>query len=182
MGDYAQDDARLALLATGQDEHWRNLYDDFRSPFRLFFLKYTGADPEAVNTLYQDALVVLHRKVVQGQLTAPLQSSLKTYLFGVGKVLYRKQRHSAVQWEDDIPDIPVPAEIEDRTAQREQAAFVQRLLARMDQACRELLEMVYLRGFTMEAVAENLGIPSAGAARKRKFDCLQRMRKLLSQS
>lgn len=179
MAEYLQDDARLTLLATGQDEHWRTLYDDYRSPFRLFFLKYTGADPETVNTLYQDVLVIVHRKVINGQLVPPMQSSLKTYLFGVGKMLYRKQRNTTIQWQDDIPEIPIAAEVEDRAERREQAALVKRLLAKMDQACRELLELVYLRGFAMEAVAERMDIPSPGAARKRKFDCLQRMRKLL---
>ena len=53
------------------------------------------------------------------------------------------------------------------------------LLDRIGEPCRSLLEMVYIKEFVMEAVAENLGLPSEGAARKRKFDCLQKMKELL---
>lgn len=184
MGDFAKDDARLVLLATGRDEYWQRLYEDLRSPFRLFFLKRTSASPEEVNALFQDAMVVLHRKVINGDLQAPMRSSLRTYLFGVGKMLYRKQQsqggnQKAIGWDDDIPEISVPPVVEDQAERREQAELVRRLLAKLDKACRELLTLVYIRGFAMEAVAEELDIPSSGAARKRKFDCLNKMRKLI---
>lgn len=182
MGDFAKDDARLVLLATGRDEHWQRLYEDLRSPFRLFFLKRTSASPEEVNALFQDAMVVLHRKVMSGDLQPPLRSSLRTYLFGVGKMLHRKQKGQGVNWDDEIPEIPVPPVVEDQAERREQAELVRRLLAKLDEACRELLTLVYIRGFAMESAAEEMGIPSSGAARKRKFDCLNKMRKLIGAS
>ena len=70
--------------------------------------------------------------------------------------------------------------MDDRAEQQAQAELVRRLLAQIDTGCREILEMVYLRSFAMEAVAERLGLASEGAARKRKFDCLQKLRKLMS--
>lgn len=180
MSKYARDEDRLRELALGGDSSWRTFYDDLRSPFRLFFLKHTTWSPEQVGALYQDVMVVVHRKVTSGDLQAPLRSSLRTYLFGVGKMLYRKQGGSKVQWEEEIPDIAVPASVEDQIAERERAAWVRDLLNRMDEKCREILELVYLRGFSMEAVAEDLQLSGAGSARKRKFDCLQRMRKLIN--
>ncbi len=179
MGEFAKDDARLVLLATGRDEYWQSLYQEMRSPFRLYFLKHTELDSEQVLGLYQDAMVVVHRKATQGDLVPPLRSSIKTYLFGVGKMLYRKQINSTRQWTDEIPEVGVPPVIEDRAEQREKAAMVRGLLSRIDEGCRELLTLVYIRGFSMEAVADELAISNAGAARKRKFDCLKKMRRLL---
>ena len=180
MSKYARDEDRLRELALGGDTAWRTFYDDLRSPFRLFFLKHTNWSPDQVVGLYQDVMVVMHRKVTNGDLVAPLRSSLRTYLFGVGKMLYRKQGGSSIQWEEDIPDIAVPAHVEDRIAQREKAEWVRKLLDRMDDKCRDILEKVYLRGYSMEAVADDLKLSGAGSARKRKFDCLQRMRKLIN--
>lgn len=180
MSKYARDENRLRELSLGGDAAWRLFYDDLRSPFRLFFLKHTNWNPEQVLSLYQDVMVVVHRKITSGDLAAPLRSSLRTYLFGVGKMLYRKQGGSKIQWEEDIPDIAVPAGVEDRIAERERAAWVRSLLNRMDDKCREILEKVYLQGYSMEAVAEDLQLSGAGSARKRKFDCLQRMRKLIN--
>lgn len=180
MNKYAEDESRLQALATGSDASWRELYDDLRSPFRLFFLKQTNWPPEKVNVLYQDAMVILHRKVTSGDLAAPLRSSLRTYLFGVGKMIYRKQGGQTTRWEEEIPEIAVPAVVEDRIAQQEKATWVRSLLNQMDEKCRDILRKVYLQGYSMEAVAEDLQLSGAGSARKRKFDCLQRMRKLIS--
>lgn len=182
MSKYATDERRLQTLATGSDTAWHTLYDDLRSPFRLFFLKHTKWDSDQVNVLYQDAMVVLHRKITSGGLTAPLRSSLRTYLFGVGKMIYRKQSGASVQWEEEIPEIAVPPGVEDRIEQRERAAWARDLLNRMDEKCREILRKVYLQGFSMEAVAEDLQLSGAGSARKRKFDCLQRMRKMITET
>ncbi len=179
MSNYERDEQRLQQLATGKEAHWRQWYDDVRSPFRLFFLKFSTLDAEAVNELFNDAMVIFHRKVMSGALSLPLESSLRTYLFGIGKVLYRKRGGKTNAWEQEVPDVPVPADVDDRAEKQAQADLVRRLLAQLDGPCRQIIEMVYLREFAMEAVAENLGLPSEGAARKRKFDCLQKLRKLM---
>ncbi|MEM1216930.1 MAG: sigma-70 family RNA polymerase sigma factor [Bacteroidota bacterium] len=179
MSKYAKDETVLKTLATGKTAAWRQVYDDWRSPFRLYFLKYTKQSPEQVNELFQDAMVVLHRKIVNGGLQAPLQSTLKTYLFGIGKMLYRKQRSASVNWEDDIPEVAIPSEAENRIVMQEQAAWVRQLLDRIGDKCRDILEKIYLQGYSMEAAAEDLGMSGAGAARKRKFDCLKKMRQMI---
>lgn len=180
MSKYEADEARLKDLASGNELAWRTFYDDMRSPFRLFFLKHTSADAEQVNSLFQDVMVVAHRKITEGGLQAPLRSYLKTYLIGVGKMIYRKQTNEKVQWNNDIPEVPVEAAIMDRMLQQEQARWLESLLKQLKEECQQILRKVYLKGFSMEAVAETMGLPSVGAARKRKFDCLKRMRKLIS--
>jgi len=179
MSKYATDEVRLKELATGDNVPWHRFYDDMRSPFRLFFLKYTGSDMETVNTLFQDTMVIVHRKITGGGLQAPLQSNLKTYLFGVGKMLYRKQYNEKVKWQDDMPEIPVEAAAYDKMVQEERVSWVQSLLKQLGQQCQEILRKVYLQSFSMDAVAESMNLPSAGAARKRKFDCLKKMKALV---
>ena len=85
-----------------------------------------------------------------------------------------------MKWEEEIPEVAIPPAVEDRIAQREQAAWIRNLLNQMDEKCRDILRKVYLEGYSMEAIAEELSLSGAGSARKRKFDCLQRMRKLIS--
>lgn len=180
MSKYATDEQRLIELSTGHSTHWRKLYEELRSPFRLYFLKHSGQSPEAINELYQDAMVVLHRKITSGDLEAPLKSSLKTYLFGVGKVLFRKSLDRKMDWEDEIPEVAIPAAVEDKIVVEERAAWIRAILSKMDEKCREMLKKVYLYGFSMEAIAEEMNLSGAGAARKRKFDCLKRARQLIN--
>ena len=70
MGEFAKDDARLVLLATGRDEYWQSLYQEMRSPFRLYFLKHTELDSDEVLTLFQDAMVVVAPKSNARRLSA----------------------------------------------------------------------------------------------------------------
>lgn len=175
MSNYKNDESRLTQLAKGDERDWQLLYEDIRTPFRLYFLKHTELSSEAVAELYQDSMVVMHRKVTRHELVPPLKATLQTYLLGVGKMLYRKQQNAAVKWDDDIPDQPVAPSIERAIADRELAGWLRQLLNQLDGKCRDLLEKVYLREFAMEAVAEEMNL-TAGAVRKRKFDCLQKLR------
>ena len=179
MSKYPDDDRRLQQLATDKGQAWEELYDEMRSPFRLFFIKYGALSSETALELYQEAMVVLYRNIVNGKLHPPLGSTLKTYLFGIGKILLRKKNADTSDWDDDIPELPVAPEVESRQEQSAKAEWVRLLLDKVGDSCRQILEMAYLRGFVMEAIAEELGLPSAGAARKRKHDCLKKLRDLL---
>ena len=179
MSNYPDDDRLMQQLAAGDETAWNKLYDDTRSPFRLFFIRYGALPPEEAIELYQDAMVVLHRNCTNGKIQAPLQSSIRTYLFGIGKILLRKKGTDTRQWDDNIPELPVEPEVESRESQHAKAELVRRLLHKIGEPCKRLLELIFLHGYVMDAVAEELELPSAGAARKRKFDCLKKMRDLL---
>jgi RNA polymerase sigma factor (sigma-70 family) len=179
MNSQNDDDKMLPQLARGDEASWQKLYEELRTPFRLFFIRYGAMPPEEALELFQDAMVVLHRNCISGKLQAPLKSSIKTYLIGIGKILLRKKGTDTSQWDDNIPDAAVEAEVESREEQRAKAALAQGLLEKVGQPCRRLLELIFFYGYAMDAVAEELELPSPGAARKRKFDCLKKIRSFL---
>ena len=125
-------------------------------------------------------MVIFHRNVKNNKLIPPLKSTLKTYLFGIGKLLYLKKGGTSETWEEEIPDQAVMPEIEKQSDQEAKAVLVGRLLDRIGEPCKELLTLVYIEENVMEAVAAKMGFPSEGAARKRKFDCLQKLRAMIS--
>jgi RNA polymerase sigma factor (sigma-70 family) len=180
MSNYQQDEEKLNRLQTGNHVDWKQAYDDWRTPFLLYFHQQGVVDRDQVLTLFQDAMVVMFHNITTHKLEAPLHSELRTYLFGIGKRLYwRMKGEAAKAWKDDIPEIPVAPEVEDKEEQRHRADLVRRLLSQIGEPCRTVLDMFYLRGYSMEALAEEMELPSEGAARKKKFDCLKKMRDLL---
>jgi RNA polymerase sigma factor (sigma-70 family) len=179
MSKYPEDDRLIAELSTGSDESWKKLYDDLRSPFRLYFIR-NGCPPEKAIELYQEAMVVLHRNITRKKLIAPMESTLKTYVIGVGRMLYMRQGQNTKQWTPEIPDVGAAAEIENIHEQKAQAQLVKQLLERIGGSCKKILELFYLENYVMEAVAEAMDLPSAGAARRRKHDCLKRLRALMN--
>lgn len=180
MSNYREDEQRLLTLKTGATDAWNAWYQDMRSPFRLFFLKYSNLDDDGVTQLYQDTQVVFHRNVTTNRLNAPLQSTLKTYLFGIGKLTLRSQGTKVQDWDDELPELPIEPVIETKAETEAKAQLVRQLLDRIGEDCRRFLELHFLKGYVMDAVAEAMSLPSVGAARKRKFDCLKKLRALVS--
>ena len=112
MGKYKEDEERLSRLQKGDQQEWKRFYEDLRDPFRLFFLKGGTLDADEATALFQQAMVIFHQKVISGSLKPPLKSTLKTYLFGIGKLLFLKNGGKADGWVEEIPDQAVLPEIE----------------------------------------------------------------------
>jgi RNA polymerase sigma factor (sigma-70 family) len=179
MSNYHEDEELLAQLRTGDRRTWKQFYDDLREPFRLFFIKYTGMESEKATELFHETMVVFHRNVMNDKLVPPLQSALRTYLFGVGKILCRKIADGQQSWETEIPEVPVMPEIEVIEDWRDKAEKAKLLLNKIGEPCRQILQLIYLKSYSMEAVAEEMDFPSTGAVRKRKFDCLKKIRSMV---
>ena len=82
---HLNDDAQLEQLRTGDPTAWRTLYEENRSPFRLYFIRY-GTAPEIATEMFQEAMIILNRNIRTGKLQAPLRSTLRTYIIGIGRV------------------------------------------------------------------------------------------------
>ncbi|MCG8326976.1 MAG: sigma-70 family RNA polymerase sigma factor [Chitinophagales bacterium] len=178
MNKYPEDDQLLSSLVNGDETSWRKLYDEVRSPFRLFFIRH-GCPPEEAIELFQEAMVIFHRKVTTRKLQAPMSSTIQTYIIGIGRVLMMRKGANVNQWETEIPDIGIEAEIESQHERKAKVQFIKNLLERLGGPCKRLLELFYLENYVMEAIAETMDLPSAGAARRRKHDCLKKMRALI---
>ncbi len=178
MNKYREDEALLKKLKTGNQLIWKDFFDMHSQAFLMFIMKFCGIDKEAAIEKYQDVMIIFHRKVKNEGLELPLQSALRTYLFGIGKKLCHQKSNSKVV-SDEIPDVSIPPSIELETEQKHTKELVQNLLKQLDERCRNILTLIFIKGYSKDAVAETLGMPSEGAVRKGQFDCLKKMRKLM---
>jgi DNA-directed RNA polymerase specialized sigma24 family protein len=179
MGSYQQDENRLRQLQKGKDADWNAWHTEVKEPFRLFFLQHGRLDGEEAKALFHEAMVVFHRKVTSGSLETPLKSTLKTYLIGIGKMLCRRKGNPVAAAVSDIPEMGEEPDVLAAIDYREQAALIRNLLSRVGDSCRKLLEMIYFDDASMKDAADELGLSTEGAARKRKFDCLKKIRSML---
>ncbi len=179
MSKYRQDEEQLIQLKSGDRTVWKQFFDNQLEAFQLFVMKYGKVSREDSFELFQDAVVILHRNVSAGKLQAPLKSKLQTYLFAVGKNLCRRKPGSGrLQFPEHLPDIPQNP-IEEADERNHNAALVKNLLSRIGEKCCQFLTLLFLEETPQKEIMETMAIPSKEAFRKRKFDCLKKMRKLV---
>jgi len=178
MSKYRQDEKLLIQLKSGDRQRWHSFFDDNRQPFAAFLIKYGNVDSDEADQMYQEAIVLLHRNIREGKLETPLRSSLRTYLFAIGKNLCRKRGRSKLTFPDEVPDLPENP-IEEEHDRHHCAELVSRLLNKLGGMCQQFLTLVFIEEKEPKEVCDLMKIPSPEAFRKRKFDCLRKMRKLV---
>lgn len=173
----------LERIKQGDRLFLKELYRENRSAFTKWALwRYTCSE-EDIADIYQQAFVILYNNVKAGKFTGE-NSGIRTYLFGIGKNLLNKYVSTRKHQDDPLDDVQevflsVDAANEGHETSHRQM-LVQSLLRKVGEPCRSILIKYYFENYTMEAIAENLGYKSALVARKRKCECLMKIRKALN--
>lgn len=155
-----------------------------RSAFLNFGKKY-GADRDTMADIYQEAFVVLRKQAIQGKLEI-VNSSLKTYLFGIGKRMifnHYKQHKNTVSLEsklhitnDNIEEIAFDESGELSLEQRLLRTFFNKLGKR----CQEMLILFYYRGLTVEEIAQKEGYDNTNVVSSQKSRCIKQLRVMIN--
>jgi RNA polymerase sigma factor (sigma-70 family) len=174
----------LALIKAGDAKVLHRLYEEYRGPFLVWAAQsYRCPDEESLE-IYQRAFTILYFNIRDEKLTA-LTSSLKTYLFSIGKNLFRerlrdKNRNLLELADNQDFGNPLDTNILDEYQQNHQRAVVQQLLHRIGDPCKTLLELIYLYDYSTLAVAEEMGYSDERVVRKRKCLCLKKLREMIA--
>ncbi|MBX2982449.1 MAG: sigma-70 family RNA polymerase sigma factor [Flavobacteriales bacterium] len=168
-------------IAQTADHAWyRALYVEHRAAFVNWAVKHFDAREEEARDAFQEAVIVLHRKVGEGGLD-DLKCSLRTYLFAVGRnQLLSRMRVVNRQVEIDeafhgIPDECLVTKDMDEQERQATAELVRQRLSELKPDDRRVLELYYLEGREMDAVAEVMGLKNRNVAKKKKHFALQRL-------
>lgn len=163
------------------DHAWyRALYAEHRAAFVKWALQQYKVREEEAADAFQEAVIVLYRKA-NGDALSQLNCSLRTYLFAVGRnQLLTRMRMLRRQEELDEEFHGIPQELLATNGMDEQekeatAKLVRQRLAELKPDDRRVLELYYLEGKDMDAVAEALGLKNRNVAKKKKHFALQRL-------
>ncbi|MDH3244560.1 MAG: sigma-70 family RNA polymerase sigma factor, partial [Saprospiraceae bacterium] len=133
--------------------------------------------------IYQEAFTALYYNVREGKLVR-LTSSLKTYLFAIGKNILRDHfkrekrfRHGSDEWQ--VAE-QLDHSIMEKYEQSDMKELVDIALKKIGEPCKTVLKLFYFRHFSMDAIAKELNYKTEQIAAKRKHICLKQMRTLVS--
>lgn len=164
------------------EQYYRDTYERFVATI----LKTRMGDIQIAKEIYPECVTILYYNIVNKKLEWPLQSQLFTYLIGVAKNIIKNREKSfyarnMISEEDMQKYDKAFAEIGLHDYQ-DKAKAIEKLLGLLAQPCKEVLRLFYIKEYTAESVSHALKLNSEGAARKKKFDCLQKLRKLMKQN
>lgn len=167
----------LARLKTDPDREIIRVYDVYRADFIRFAARYPVAADDVLD-VYQDAIIVLCEHARLGRLHG-LRSSVKTYLFGVGKYMLLNQlkKHGTHSLPDDrIPEIP--DDVYDETLHHERVTALRRGLEQLGEQCRKILRLFYYEGKSLDEIQAELGYTNKDVLKSQKSRCLKQLRDL----
>lgn len=164
----------LAALRTDRMESaFVQLYRQL--PDVIAMVRTHGGTKTEARDLFQDALVILHEKVAEPAFQ--LTGSINAYLYGVCRNLWLAELRAKGRTEKAIALATEPSDETEFDLKKESALqLAERAFAALGAKCRELLTRFYLHHEPLNAIAHAFGYASEGAAKTRKYKCLEQAR------
>jgi len=173
----------IRLIRDGDQKGLTILYESFRSEFVRWAIKFTRCEEEDAFDYYQATVLIVYDNIIAGKID-DLKSSLKTYLFGVGKNLawqHRRQKskhekisaefflQTQMNYQDDPSDLVEENNLE----------VISKCFNQLGDPCHSLLDLFYYHKKNMEEIAVRLNYKNSETAKNQKYKCMERLRKMV---
>ena len=167
----------IALIRSGRDqEAFKALYAHLPKVEHLV-RQNSGRSGDAKD-IFQDALIIFHRRV-RGE-GFELTSSIGTFLFAVCRNLWREElrRRDRPMGEWKLEnEADEPADLITLLAREGEFKHAEQALKGLGAKCLDVLTRFYVKHEPLQAIAKALGFAGEGAAKTRKYKCLEEARK-----
>ena len=174
----------IKVLLNSNSKEVRNLYHSNRDAFFSFGKKY-GLDYDDLSDIYQEAFIVLRKYALTGRLIT-VKSSLKTYLFGIGKFMIfdiLKERSKKISYDPSIHiknDVvePVFFEIDNKVLTIQQQ-LLKIHFKKLGKKCQKVLTLFYSRGLTIDEIVNQTDYSNSSVVRSQKSRCIKRLKEMI---
>ncbi len=160
------------------------LYYSHRDAFFGFGKKY-GLGSDDLSDIYQEAFIALRKSALSGKLNN-VKSSLKTYLFGIGKFMIYdllKENQKTTSYESAIHNTHDEIAPISFTIEKEELTLEQHLLRthfkKLGKKCQEVLTLFYSRGLSIDDIVELTDYTSSSVVRSQKSRCIKTLKEMI---
>lgn len=169
-------------IKIGDDRVFTELYRSYRDEFVIWICRQQKLNEEDACDVFQNTIVIFYQNVKSGKVEH-LTSSVKTYLFGIG-------RNKAREWKRKKPNnIEEPSfilmnslvedsDIEEKEQLEQQIMMIYQSLRKLGDPCKALLELFYYQRLSMDEIATLNGYSGSASVKTQKYKCLARLRKI----
>ncbi len=169
----------LERIRSGDEKAMERIYNEYRNEFIGWGVENHSISEQDALDHYQDTITIFFEKVMNGTLQE-IESSVKTYLFGIGKnrILQQFQKENTrLRHEEGVHEhyrFLAEKELNDiYTSAIEKTAGMFSLLG---EKCKEILKLFYFDKKSMTEIASVMNFKSEGVARTSKKRCLEKIR------
>lgn len=154
------------------------VYLTYKKEFFLF-ARTLNAQEEDIADIYQETIISLYENVQNGKL-AKLTSTLKSYVFAIGKFKIYKQLNKTKKLYHEGPIIHVSEEMQlfETEALEEQRQVLRESWKQLGSKCQHILELFYYQGMTLDEIQEVLQYASKDVLKSQKSRCMAQLKEL----
>lgn len=167
-------------ICSGDREVLNTIYREYRSEFISWVVKQYSCSQDEAKDVYQTSVLILYENIVNKKLTH-LTSSVKTYLFSIGKNKIREFKKGQNRLISEPNESMFQVTNDERDQQdmlEEQLKVAAESLDKLGDPCRQMLKHFYYDKLSMEQIAEKLNYKNKETAKNLKHKCLKRLRKI----
>ncbi|MGD9931423.1 MAG: RNA polymerase sigma factor [Mangrovibacterium sp.] len=149
-----------------------------------FFIKKNSGDDEDSNDIFQEAIIIIYRKLKANDLV--LDCSFETYLYSVCRFLWlkqlekRKNEREKIQDNHDFNDDIYDSSFETTVDMNEKYRLYQKHFKNLGKDCQKILQMFFDK-VPLKQIAQVMGFQGEKYAKKRKYKCKEYLVKSIKQ-
>ncbi len=173
----------LARIRNDGQQQLALIYEKYRSEFLHWISKEFHCSPEDSKDIYQVSILIFYDNVKSGKLEH-LVSSIKTYLFGIGKNVVREhlrkiKRNTLFQQERSLREYFV----DEPNDQIDECVFeaANKAVAKLGDNGRKLIELFYFERKSMKEISTILKYNNSATAKNQKCKSMARLRELFEE-
>jgi len=156
----------------------KELYLVHKEEFIIWMAKHFETSEDQGREFYQEAYLSFIENVISGKLVS-LTSSIKTYLFSIGKYKFldHKRRQERERQGDSTMANMVVEPIQDNDMT--DSMGLRKALAQLGEPCSKMLQLFYFKKESIKEITEKLGYKNTQTAKNQKYKCLNRLREIM---
>lgn len=170
----------LEKIRNGDKSQLGAIYKAYQSEFIGWLTNQYNCSHEDARDAYQFAIIALYDNIQNNKLNE-LNSSLKTYLFAIGKHKILEGHKASVRFvekeEESIKNIPEVNRWEEELHE-ESLQLVEECLEKLGEPCKTLLELYYFHNMSMDEIAQKMSYRNRQTSKNLKYKCINRLRRI----
>ncbi|MDP2890250.1 MAG: sigma-70 family RNA polymerase sigma factor [Bacteroidota bacterium] len=159
------------------------IYKNFYSKINFFIKKNNGDDDDA-NDIFQEAIIIIYRKLKANELV--LDCTFETYLYSICRFLWLKQlekrkvEKESIKDNHEFNDELYDDSLDKVTDLNDRYRLYQKHFSNLGKDCQKILQL-YFDKVPLKTIAQMMGFKSEKYAKKRKFSCKEYLIKSVKQ-